>query len=378
MNKSKPNITLLNISDYKTSGVYLSLKKGFNELFKKRNCLSSEHITYFNIKPLYKEMLSVIICTMREPLYAASVIDSLDISKVPFPAEIIIVNNTADDFPSEKFPENTKTVNEPTLGLSKARNCGAANASGEYLLYLDDDSAANLNLLNNIFNSFKKHSDYVIIGGQIFLNLPTPTPNVFLNGRESLWSAYTVSFKKFKRVKEQYELPYGACFAVRHSFLDKIGGFPEAYGRCGNDYAGGEETAVCLLAIKNGMKVGIEPTASVTHMVEPSRYTKEHILKTISAGIITTYRLFLNGYMKYGWTVGYIVERIKILKSEISRLGGIADASLLTDNRKTVYNVADKTEFKTENEKIIFYKLCELYAFEKVLAMAEEEKKCLS
>ena len=86
----------------------------------------------------------------------------------------------------------------------------------------------------------------------------------------------------------------------------------------------------------------------------------------------------MNGYLKSGWTVGYINERINILKTEISRLGGLADSAALTEAKSKTYNAYDKTEFKTESEKIIFYKLCELYAFEKTLAAAEEEQKCLS
>ena len=56
----------------------------------------------------------------------------------------------------------------------------------------------------------------------------------------------------------------------------------------------------------------------------------------------------------------------------------VADSAALTEAKSKTYNAYDKTEFKTESEKIIFYKLCELYAFEKTLAAAEEEQKCLS
>ncbi len=374
MNNPKPNITLFNISDCKTSGLRLSVKKVINELFRKRNSSLHKAITKSKEKSPYRDMLSVIICTTRKAQYTEAVIASLDIDNTCFKTEIIVVNNTKNEFRLDNEFKNIKIVNEPALGLSKARNRGAEEARGEYLLYMDDDALANTNLLTNMYNSFIKNTDYVIIGGQIFLQLPNPTPNIFLNGKESLWRAYTVPYKKFKRVKEQYELPYGACFGMRHSFLDKIGGFPENYGRRGSDYAGGEETAVCLVALRNGLKVGIEPRASVSHAVDEKRFCAEHVLQTTTAGIVTTYRLFLNGYIKSGWTPAYIGERIGIIHTEISRLGGVADTAHL----KAVVTTADKTGFKTENEKIIFYKLCELYAFERVQAMMKEEEKCLS
>lgn len=377
MNKSKPNITLLNQSDYQTSGLIHTLKKGFNELFRKRNSSNIRYITKLSQKSTYDELISVIVCTNRKPEYSKAVIDSLKSSDTNIPYEIIIVNNTNKSFVINDIEKKVKITDEPTLGLSKARNTGAKYAKGEYLIYIDDDALADKDLIKNISDSFKKHQDYVIIGGQILLHLPTPVPNVFLKGKESLWSAYTVPYKRFKRAKEQYEFPYGACFAIRHSYLDNVGGFPEDFGRCGNDYAGGEETALCMTAILNGLKVGIEPSVKVTHMVEKSRFSKDHILNTTAAGIITTYRLFQNGYMKSGWTVDYINERINLLKDEISKLIDKAVSQNTNKPNIDINNITDNYNFKSESEKIAFYKMCELYSFQKVLEMAkEEEEKC--
>ena len=385
--KQKPNITLKNLADTKNIGLFLSLKKGINELLNKK---SNKNLSAKKLSPCleYADMLSVIICTTGNTSIVKNAVKSLiadTLTKDKY--EIIVVNNSNTPLgymenisyipqsatltapfrqgdhihkPQSSLPEvekvgfgdldgphfhitkskNIKIINESTLGLSKARNTGAKEAKGEYLLYIDDDTVANPNLLFNIYSSFKEHKDFAIIGGQIFLKVPEPKPEIFLENKESIWSGYTVPYSHFKRIREHYEFPYGACFAIRHSALDILGGFPENFGRCGNNFAGGEETAVCFKALKYGFKIGIEPKASVVHCVDERRFTEEHVKKTIRAGILTTHRLCTEGYSSYKWTDAYIKERIKILNSEIKRL--------------------------ENNPLAAFYKECELSAFKEI------------
>lgn len=355
-NNQKPNITLKNISDFKTCGPLLILKKLFCELKLLCNKSKTKYISS-SIKQnkSYKNMISVIICTCRDYSYSLKTITSLtntDFNNY----EIIIVNNSDKNLPDNVFDKNIIVVNQPTPGLSLSRNKGADIAKGEYILYLDDDAVAHPGLLENIYNSFSKRPDFGIIGGQIYLDIPSPKPDILLEGRENLWSAYTVPYKKFKRVKEQYEMPYGACFAVRHSAIDKSGSFPLNYGRCGNDFAGGEETALCYAVQKCGYKIGIEPKAAVTHMVDPKRFSKEHVEKTIFASITTTYRLSKDGYLNYTWTEDYIKTRIDILNTEIKKL-----------TQKTPTDIKNKSYITN----LIFYKECELKAFKNVLNKIE-------
>ena len=322
MKDSKPNISLTNLAEVQSSGVLLSLRKGINELFNKKSRKSQ--FSAASLKAVeYSKTISVIICTANRGRLAENAVDSIlnqrfDGSKY----EILVVNNSPDPLPYKFKSDRVIIVDEPNLGLSIARNRGASAAKGEYLLYIDDDAVANENLLSSIFSAFENQRA-AIIGGQIFLALPEPVPDVFLEGKESLWSAYTVPYSSFREIREQYEFPYGACFGIRHSVLDTLGGFPENYGRTGNNYAGGEETALCFAAKNMGFKLGIEPNASVIHKVLPDRFTKEHIRRTIREGIITTYRLCLDGYSTSGWTPQYVDERLRIIKKELLRMNGL-------------------------------------------------------
>ena len=319
---SKPNISLTNLAEVQSSGIFLSLRKGINELLNR----TSRKFTFspLSLKAIdYDNIISVIICTANRGRLAENAASSIlnqsfDRSKY----EIIVVNNSPDPFQCKFKSDKVRVVDEPKPGLSAARNRGAASAKGKYLLYIDDDAVANENLLSSMFSAFENQRA-AIIGGQIFLALPEPVPDVFLEGKESLWSAYTVPYSNFREIKEHYEFPYGACFGIKHSVLDTLGGFPENYGRTENNFAGGEETALCFATKNMGFKLGIEPNASVLHQVSPNRFTKEHIRRTIREGIITTYRLYLDGYSTSGWTPQYVDERIRIIKKELTRMSGL-------------------------------------------------------
>lgn len=339
MKKNKPNISLANLSELRLSGISLAMRKGLNELFRTNRGQKPAESTPDAARN-YEDMISVIICTAgRQELVTPAVLSVINQDFDDKKFEVIVVNNSTAAFPEQLLPESVQLVNEPVAGLSRARNRGAKAAKGKILLYIDDDARAHDALLNSMYSAFEEHPQTAIVGGQIFLKVPSPAPSIFLEGRESLWSGYTVSYEKFREVHMQYEFPYGACFAIRHAALDSLGGFPEGYGRCGNNFAGGEETALCFAALRAKMKLGIEPRAAVTHCVSRDRFCEEHVRRTIREGIITTYRLYLDGYAPSGWTEAYADERINIIKSELERLAA------------------------RNRELEAFYKRCELDAF---------------
>ena len=226
MNLSEPNITLKNISEVKDGGLKISLLKLLNEAFNKDKSDVRLKRTSNKINSNYSKLLSVIICTLNIGTSFLKAAES--VLNQEFPAdkyEIIVVNNSDTPIDTEKLPHKIKVVNEPSKGLSKARNTGAARAAGEYLLYIDDDAVANENLLFNMFNAFEGHKNYAIIGGQIFLRLPEPAPTVFLKGKEALWSGYTVPYKKLKSVNNtNFRTEPASAYATL--FLTALAAFP--------------------------------------------------------------------------------------------------------------------------------------------------------
>ncbi|MBQ4145945.1 MAG: glycosyltransferase family 2 protein [Clostridia bacterium] len=271
-------------------------------------------------KPEGSIPLSIIICTTgRCSVLLDSVSAALNqnINRADF--EVIVVLNGEENIDESLFPKGIILVRQPELGLSLARNSGADKAKGKILLFIDDDAVASPDLAEKMLKAFSKDKNAGIVGGQIFLKTPNPRPEIILSGHEGLWSEFKVPFKKYRTVKEQYAYPYGACFGIRKCVLSRLGGFPVSYGRCGNNYAGGEETALCHLVIRNGWKIGIEPKAFVEHRVEAHRFSREHIKKTIRAGLVTAYKLGEDGYCPK-WTEKFVRGMIDITSQELNIL----------------------------------------------------------
>ncbi|MBQ7959785.1 MAG: glycosyltransferase [Clostridia bacterium] len=280
----------------------------------------------------YEKKMSIIICTyMRGEKLIDAIWSVIRQSMSKKEYEIIIVDNapmtsgireTVEDF-KNKYKDIDgfiRYIGVPQKGLSYARNGGMWNAKGEYLLFLDDDILADYYLLEEIFTGFKYHPNVGIVGGQVILERPFPTPKVLRKGWESLWSQFKISGNSFREVTQQFEFPYGADYGVRRSAIWRVGGFRMCYGRVGNDFAGGEETALAFKMLDIGYGIGLQPRAKVLHRVDISRFTHEHVKKTIRAGVLTTYRFFCDLHTDIGWTRRYAKSQIRITKKEISIL----------------------------------------------------------
>ena len=95
--------------------------------------------------------IAVIICTFNRADYLQQALQSLARQTLPLHQyQIIVVDNASTDetaqIVNQFTPElpNLRYLREPRLGLSIARNAGAAMATTPYLAYLDDDGRARL------------------------------------------------------------------------------------------------------------------------------------------------------------------------------------------------------------------------------------------
>ncbi|NSL52039.1 glycosyltransferase [Calidifontibacillus erzurumensis] len=310
----------------------------------------------------YRKKLSVIICSYKRSeklLNAVKAVINQSMSKDEY--EIIVVNNDYSNF--EIFDMINDLIEEyslpkdfikytvaPLKGLSYARNVGMFEASGEIILYIDDDAIANPNLLEETYKCFEEHPEAGVIGGNIVLNIPNPTPQVVVPGSEALWSQFIINSDKYIEVENYWEFPYGANFAIRSEALYRIGGFRVSYGRKGNDYSGGEEIVVSQLMKEIGFKVGLNPKSFVIHDVDPERYTKEHVRKTLRAGILTNYQLQKDLYLPMDFNIDSDKQHVQIIKEEISKM-----------------------EEKNKNEYEIFHKRCLLQAYCDLIDLKERD-----
>ncbi len=248
-------------------------------------------------------LISAIICTHNREQYLGAAIDSL-LQQSFERYEVIVVDNASSDrtpeivqarlTPTSSSPElhpKLRYIYEPTLGLSVARNRGAAVAKGEVLAYLDDDAEANVGWLEALWAVFKQEK-VAIAGGKVTLIWPPKTtPPCWLSkDLASSLGAYDLG-NSLIYIQDPALTPRGLNYAVRQSFLTAIGGFDTHLGRVGTNLLSNEEQQLTRLALDSSWQVAYVPTALVAHNVAPDRLRRAWFLRrSWWQGISESYR----------------------------------------------------------------------------------------
>src|SRR5947209_6858962 len=98
---------------------------------------------------------SVVVCTRDRPDYLDRCLDALALLEYPH-FDVLVVDNAPSDGRTREVAArwDTRYVQEPVAGLSRARNRGAMESSGEIVAYLDDDAIVDSGWLSGLAVEF--------------------------------------------------------------------------------------------------------------------------------------------------------------------------------------------------------------------------------
>ena len=208
--------------------------------------------------------LSVIVCTQDRP---GEIVDCAEALLAAGADEIVVVDNGSGA--PLGLPAAVKLVREPVPGLSRARNTGAAAASHDVLVYLDDDARPAPGWVEHMRDAFAD-PEVMVAGGPIHGLWPRErTPG----WPQAPWTNYfsILSHGDADRTWPRGDF-YGANWAVRRSALDEVGGFEHRWGASGDGLLAGEETAVEQLIAACDLGVArYSVGAAVGHRIDPGR-----------------------------------------------------------------------------------------------------------
>ncbi|HXF54878.1 MAG TPA: glycosyltransferase family A protein [Hyphomicrobiaceae bacterium] len=184
--------------------------------------------------------LSLIACTRNRAALLGKLLASIEREVTDrLNLEVIVVDNASSDDTAAvvaafagRIP-GLRRVFEPTPGLSFARNRGAAAATKEYLLYIDDDAIlteAFLDRAEVVLRRFRPD----LFGGPILPYFDRPLPD---------WFDPTIEVRQFERFSGFSEKGSvsGGNFGIRRAVLDRLGPFDTALGMQGDVMAFGED-----------------------------------------------------------------------------------------------------------------------------------------
>jgi len=192
--------------------------------------------------------------------------------------EIIVVDNNSDDDTNliverfkREYPNKMHYVFEPEIGMSKARNMGAAVARGEILVFIDDDAIASPNWLDDYSLLYEMFPDIVAGGGKIKLAFQSCRPKWLSD--ELLVALGYLNISDKETILSFPEHPFGGNFSVKREKFMKVGGFIKDL-RNSN-----EEKALFYKLHVNKYKVGYSPKVLVYHQIPTSKLRKLFFIK---------------------------------------------------------------------------------------------------
>ena len=187
--------------------------------------------------------------------------------------EIIFVDDGSTDGTREwlhVLPAPCRAIlNEKNLGFAGACNRGAANATGEILLFLNNDLVLLPGWFEPMRTVFARHSDAALVGN-VQRNAATGAVDhagIFFNYQgkpEHLRSLPLASrLSPLASIRPVAALT-GACFAIRRAVWQQLGAFDEGFAN------GGEDVDLCLRARASGRRNYVALRSVVRHHVSAS------------------------------------------------------------------------------------------------------------
>lgn len=162
--------------------------------------------------------LSIVIPAFNEASLIERSLQSVALSiaanqKAGFTSEIIVVDNNSTDNTAELARQaGARVVFEPINQIGRARNAGAAQTTGDWLLFLDADSLLSPELLADIVGVIES-GQYVGCGSTLKMDGLPWWANLTLK----LWTTTSVRFG----------WAAGALIVCRHDAFHEVGGFDQ-------------------------------------------------------------------------------------------------------------------------------------------------------
>jgi glycosyltransferase involved in cell wall biosynthesis len=173
--------------------------------------------------------LSLVVCTRNRASQLADCLDAMIHLICEEYWELVIIDNGSIDNTSviiekfrDLFPGQLKVKIEASPGLSRARNQGWRAASGEIIIFTDDDCYPDPKFLQNYIACFEEDIRIGFVGGKILLHDPTDY-RITLQESEERQEILPGSFINAGLIQ-------GANFACRRKAIETVNGFDELFG----------------------------------------------------------------------------------------------------------------------------------------------------
>lgn len=215
--------------------------------------------------------ISVIVCTLERPKSVvsclASIARALD-AALPVEGEIIVVDNGSVDNTNDVIRAWMQTASckvhflvELMRGVSAARNCGIAAASGELLAFTDDDCIMDINFVKDALRHNAEDTEFVLRGGRVNLGDASDLPLTIKT--EDAPKRWTLKNNSARHENLGGSL-LGCNMVMRRELMDMLHGFDVSLG-AGKKIPSAEDTDLIYRAYLANIPIEYVPDMAVSH-----------------------------------------------------------------------------------------------------------------
>ena len=249
--------------------------------------------------------LSVILCTWNNSSRLEITLKNFLEIEVPHAMtwELVVVNNNSTDLTNETVQYFThrlpiKYVEENNQGLSYARNAGLRAATGDLIIFTDDDVKPCKDWLRIYWEAYQKNPDDYFWGGPIESEFEEPPPDMELI-RLGPCSVKGLDWGTQHKILnlDGGEYFIAANWGCPAKALSVVGEFDVHLGLnpSSNKVLVGEENNLMNRLVIGGLNPLYLPDAKIQHFVPKSKVTLEHIaVRKEATGYISAESLICN------------------------------------------------------------------------------------
>lgn len=228
--------------------------------------------------------ITVAICTWNRALLLGKTLERMKAIELPegISWELLVVNNCCTDDTDEVLARYRdelplRRLYEPKPGQSNARNCAIHEASGDLLVWTDDDVLVSPDWLAAYATAAREFPDFSVFGGRVDPMWEKEPPAWIHRHLQRLTSTFALrKLDDGTREFPQGMIPIGANMAMRKDVYS-VHRFDPRLGNAGNNNLRGDDAEYLRRLESEGMRFLWVSAAAVQHFVPAARLTQSYV-----------------------------------------------------------------------------------------------------
>jgi GT2 family glycosyltransferase len=192
--------------------------------------------------------------------------------------EVIVVDNDSTDGTAEFLASlggDVQVIRNPeNHGFAVACNQGAKAASGEFLLFLNNDTIPTEGWLNALVDEVERHPDVAVVGSKLLYEDGT-IQHAGVAFSRNMFGPYHIYQKRpadwpMVNRRREFQCVTAACMLVRRAVFEQAGQFDEGFKN------GFEDVDLCLKIREMKWRIIYRPDSVVYHLESQTPGRKAH------------------------------------------------------------------------------------------------------